>query len=165
MGFGARVLPAPLGASLQAIGVNSVTDYCPQHYTPMNGFPLVNYSAFSSGYISSYSALAAQVAPVPYIPNLGVAWDPSPRTAQSDAFDNVGGYPFTPVLQPTVSEFAAAAAAAAASVASSCTEEFCMMTTYAWTEFSEGGSLWPTAADGFGRLDAMQAIFGDRRQQ
>ncbi len=30
MGFGARALPAPFGASLQAIGVNSVTDYCPQ---------------------------------------------------------------------------------------------------------------------------------------
>lgn len=163
MGLGARALPSPVGASLQAIGVNSVTDYCPQHHAPMDGFPLVNYTAFSNNYIAAYGELAALVAPVPYVPNLGVAWDPSPRTVQSDAYDN-WGYPSTPILQPTVAEFAAAAAAAGESVAASCTEaDFCMMTVYAYTEFSEGGSLWPTVADGFGRLEAMTAVFGDRR--
>ena len=128
----------------------------------MSGFPLVDYAAFSSNYISAYGALAALVAPVPYVPNLGVAWDPSPRSVQSDVFDN-WGYPSTPVLQPTVAEFAAAAAAAGESVASSCTADSCMLTVYAYTEFSEGGSLWPTVADGFGRLNAMTDVFGDRR--
>ena len=33
---------------------------------------------------------------------------------------------------------------------------------YAYTEFSEGGSLFPTVADGYGRLQAFQAVFGNR---
>ena len=103
----------------------------------------------------------AQVAPLPYAPNFGVAWDPSPRTVQSDAFDN-WGYPSTPVLQPTLGEFGAALAAAANTVAATCTESWCVMTVYAYTEFSEGGSLWPTVADGFGRLDAFTRVFGNR---
>jgi hypothetical protein len=37
-----------------------------------------------------------------------------------------------------------------------------MMTVYAYTEFSEGGSLWPTVADGFGRLESFGNIFGNR---
>jgi len=36
------------------------------------------------------------------------------------------------------------------------------MTVYAYTEFSEGGSLWPTLADGTGRLDAFADVFGNR---
>lgn len=161
IGMGARQLPPPFAASLAALGVGSVTEYCPQHYFGMNTFPLVNYSEYSDTYIAGYGALAALVAPVPFIPNFGAAWDPSPRTVQSDAFDN-WGYPATPVLQPTLPEFRAAITAAAESVAARCTEALCMLTVYAYTEFSEGGSLWPTVADGTGRLDAFTAVFGNR---
>ena len=161
MGFGARSLPAPIGVSLQKLGVDSVTDYCPQHYQGMPGFPLVNYTAYSYDYRTRYGELAAQVAPVPYAPNFGVAWDPSPRTVQSDAYDN-WGYPSTPVLQPTLAEFRAAVSATAEAVAARCTESWCWLTVYAYTEFSEGGSLWPTEVDGYGRLDAFTAVFGNR---
>ena len=71
MGFGARNLPAPIAASLQKIGVSSITDYCPQHYQPMSGFPLVDYAAYAESYITRYGELAAQVAPLPYAPNFG----------------------------------------------------------------------------------------------
>ena len=161
IGLGARQLPPPVAASLAAVGVDSVTEYCPQHYAPMTSFPLVDYAAYSSGYIADFSAMAAAVAPLPYVPNFGVAWDPSPRTVQTDDFDN-WGYPSTPVLQPTLPEFRAAVAAAGDAVASRCTDAWCMLTVYAYTEFSEGGSLWPTVADGTGRLDAFTAVFGNR---
>jgi len=165
MGFGARNLPSPIGLTLQTLGVNSVTDYCPQHYQGMSGFPLVDYSSFSSGYIARYSELASQVSPVAYIPNFGVAWDPSPRTVQSVYFDP-WGYPATPVLQPTLTEFATAIASSADAVTESCiglpSWRSCMMTVYAYTEFSEGGSLWPTVVDGYGRLNAFKNVFGNR---
>jgi hypothetical protein len=160
-GFGARSLPPPLATTLQALGVDSVTDYCPQHYAGMSGFPLVDYAAYARSYTTRYGELAAQVAPLPYMPNFGVAWDPSPRTIQSDYFD-AWGYPATPVLQPTLPEFAAAIADAAATVAARCTAAWCWMSVYAYTEFSEGGSLWPTVTDGMGRLDAFTAVFGNR---
>lgn len=161
MGFGARSLPSPIPASLAALGVNSVTDYCPQHYQSMPGFPLADYAAYTSSYVTRQGELAAQVAPVLYAPNFGVAWDPSPRTVQSDAYDG-WGYPSTAVLQPTLPEFQAAVVAAADAAAARCTADWCMMTVYAYTEFSEGGSLWPTLVDGFGRLDAFTSVFGNR---
>jgi hypothetical protein len=161
IGFGARRLPPPFAASLAAVGVDSVTEYCPQHHFPMTTFPLVNYTEYSANYIASYGAMAKIFAPVPYVPNFGVAWDPSPRSIQSDDFDN-WGYPSTPVLQPTLPEFRDAVAAAAAAVAARCTDAWCMLTVYAYTEFSEGGSLWPTVEDGTGRLDAFSEVFGNR---
>jgi hypothetical protein len=165
MGFGARSLPAPTGLTLQRLGVNSVTDYCPQHYQGMDSFPLVDYAAYSQSYVARYGDLASQVSPLSYWPNFGAAWDPSPRTVQSDHFDN-WGYPATPVLQPTVEEFASAASASGEAVAASCeglpSWQPCVLTVYAYTEFSEGGSLWPTVLDGFGRLNAFTAVFGNR---
>jgi hypothetical protein len=166
MGFGARGLPSPIPATLQQLGVDSVTDYCPQHIANMPTFPLTDYSAYMGGVINQYPALAEQVAPVPYAPNFGVAWDPSPRTVQSDLFDP-WGYPATPILQPTVAEIQTALEASAAAVAATpaCTGTgpgLCMLTVYAYSEFSEGGSVWPTVQDGYGRLLAFQSTFGNR---
>ena len=151
--------------------MDSVTDYCFQHYQGMPTFPLTDYPSYAAAAIAQYPALAQQVAPIPYLPNFGVAWDPSPRTVQSDMYDN-WGYPATAVLQPTPSDIQAALSTAAAAVAAACAEApkgasesqagLCMLTVYAYTEFSEGGSLFPTVADGFGRLEAFQAVFGNR---
>jgi len=105
--------------------------------------------------------LSKKTSPLPYIPNFNVAWDPSPRTIQSDAYDN-WGYPSTAVLQPTVPELTAALQSLANRVARECSPQWCMLTVYAYTEFSEGGSLWPTAMDGYGRLDAFKGVFGAR---
>ena len=59
-------------------------------------------------------------------------------------------------------EFRAAISAAADTAAAMCTEDWCVLTVYAYTEFSEGGSLWPTVVDGTGRLDAFTTVFGNR---
>lgn len=158
-GIGAR---SPAGhAALAALGIGSVTDYCWQHYEPMTEFPLTPYPEYAARALARVPALAAEVAPLPYIPTFSVAWDPSPRTVQSDAYDN-WGYPSTPVLQPTVAELQAALNSTAAWVADRCSPQWCMLTVYAYTEFSEGGSVWPTVADGYGRLEAFKAVFGAR---
>jgi hypothetical protein len=61
-----------------------------------------------------------------------------------------------------VPELAAALTTLANKVAGACDPAWCMMTVYAYTEFSEGGSLWPTVADGTGRLDTFKSVFGPR---
>ena len=99
------------------------------------------------------------------MPNFSIAWDPSTRTVQSDVFDTAAlssGYPFSAVLQPTVAEISAALQTAVAALTAKCDPAWCMLTTYAYTEFSEGGSLFPTVQDGYGRLQAFQSVFGNR---
>ena len=66
------------------------------------------------------------------------------------------------MVQPTVPELASALTSLANKIAKECSPAWCMLTVYAYTEFSEGGSLWPTVADGTGRLDAFKSVFGDR---
>ena len=70
----------------------------------------------------------------------------------------------TPNPYPTIAELQWALNATASWVAQRCSPAWCMLTVYAYTEFSEGGSLWPTVADGYGRLEAFQAVFGSRTQ-
>lgn len=158
---GFNVRGAGGAAAIAALGVGSITDYCWQHYQGMDTFPITPYADYAAQAIARIDSLSKEAAPLPYIPNFSVAWDPSPRTIQSDAYDN-WGYPSTPVLQPTVPELASALASLADKVASECDPAWCMLTVYAYTEFSEGGSLWPTVADGMGRLEAFQSVFGDR---
>ena len=160
-GFNIRGADGP--AAIAALGVGSVTDYCWQHYQGMGEFPITPYADFAAAAIARIDSLSKETAPLPYIPNFSVAWDPSPRTIQSDAYDN-WGYPSTPVVQPTVPELASALATLAQKISGECdpAARWCMMTVYAYTEFSEGGSLWPTVADGTGRLDAFKSVFGAR---
>jgi hypothetical protein len=160
-GVGVRPWGASISTNLQALGVDSVTDYCWQHYETMPDFPLTAYAPYASAAMAQYDALQAQVAPVHYFPTFAVAWDPSPRALGTDAF-TLGAYPFTPVLQPTVPEIRAALEVAGAYASSHCRGAWCMLAVYAYTEFSEGGTLWPTVADGYGRLQAVQAVFGNR---
>lgn len=47
---------------------------------------------------------ASQKFKIPYIPNVSVGWDPSPRAAQSDIYENTG-YPFTPIFSSNKTEF------------------------------------------------------------
>lgn len=158
----------------------------------MSGFPLTDYPSYAAEAVASYVGQAKAFSPTPYVPNFSVAWDPSTRTVQSDVFDAAAvatGYPFSPALQPTgayaycdmgpalarcrpstcppvslVAEIQTALVAAAATIAAECDPAWCLLTVYAYTEFSEGGTLWPTQEDGFGRLQAFQAVFGNRSQ-
>jgi hypothetical protein len=160
-GVGVRPWGSAISARLAALGIDSVTDYCWQHYQPMPDFPLTAYAPYAAASMLQYAELAAAVAPVHYVPTFSVAWDPTPRVVGTDAF-TLGPYPFTAILQPTVSEIQEALAAAGAYAASNCRGAWCMLTIYAFSEFSEGGTLWPTVADGYGRLQAVQAVFGNR---
>ncbi len=125
-----------------------------------------DYPSYAAQAITAYGARESAFKPAPYVPNFSIAWDPSPRTVQSDVWDaaalSSSGYPYSPVLQPTVAEIGAALLAAAEALTAKCDPAWCMLTTYAYTEFSEGGTLFPTELDGYGRLQAFQAVFGNR---
>jgi hypothetical protein len=158
---GVGVRSATGKAALTSLNIGSVTDYCWQHFQGMPDFPLTEYAPYAAASLARLPELKAEVAPLPYVPNFSVAWDPSPRTVQSDAYDN-WGYPSTPVLQPTPLEIQIALNNTAQAVATGCDPSWCMLTVYAYTEFSEGGSLFPTVLDGYGRLNAFKAVFGAR---
>jgi len=155
--FGPTVWPTVI----QQLGIDSVTAYVWQHNTPMNGFPLTDYDQYANASMSYWAIAQQQFAPTPYVPNFSVGWDPSPRTVQSDAFDN-WGYPATAVVQSTPAQIQNHLQIGADIITSECDPAWCMMTVYAWNEWTEGGNLEPDSIWGYGRLQAFQAVFGNR---
>ena len=98
---------------------------------------------------------------IPYLPPLGVGWDPRPWHEKRPSF-----------VEPTAAEWTAALQGMAQDVASgnygiprpdgSVQKAFVI---YAWNEFGEGGFVAPTAGDGMMKLDAIQAVFGAKAVQ
>jgi hypothetical protein len=93
----------------------------------------------------------------PYIPVVSMGWDPSPRTAQSEVYENIG-YPFTPVFtRNTPGEFQRALHSARDFV-SRPDHELKIVTINAWNEWTEGSYLEPDVEHGMAYLDALRSV-------
>ena len=88
-------------------------------------------------------------------------WDSSPRTLQSEIYENVG-YPWSVVtVDRSVAEFERGLRAM---------KEFAerpdfrgnMVTLTTWNEWTEGNYLEPDARFGYGFLDAVRRVFGTK---
>ena len=94
---------------------------------------------------------------LPYYPNVTVGWDSSPRTVQSDAFDNLG-YPYTPILSGnSPREFEIALRAVTAFLGQGRTLPP-IFTINAWNEWTEGSYLEPDTVEGMGYLEAIRRV-------
>jgi hypothetical protein len=142
---------------LDKLGFDSVTSYVWIHHNEMTNFPFTSYAKFRDLSIKEFQKLTDEYK-LPYIPNVTMGWDPSPRTIQSDRYDNLG-YPFTPILEGnTPDEFKKALEQA---------KEFLNMdfikhkilTINAWNEWTEGSYLEPDNINGFKYLEAIKTVF------
>jgi len=147
-------------ALLSRLGFDSVTSYVWMHHVPMETFPTVPYAAYARHAVEDWNRFARQY-DLPYIPNVTMGWDASPRTVQSDAYDNLG-YPFMPILiDNTPDEFEGALARAKDFLDSQLTDRP-ILTINAWNEWTEGSYLEPDVMRGLGYLEAVRRVFGGR---
>ena len=95
---------------------------------------------------------------VPYNPVAAPGWDSSPRTVQSDMFDNIG-YPFGPVV---TGSSPARFEAALRRISELMKRENAgpMVNLSCWNEWTEGAYLEPDTKSGFGYLEAIRNVFG-----
>ena len=96
---------------------------------------------------------------LPFHPNVTMGWDSSPRTVQSDVYENTG-YPFGPVLR---GEHAGAVQGGACSRR----RRFWMggqgpkiLSINAWNEWTEGSYLEPDTVEGMAYLEAVHGVSG-----
>ena len=112
------------------------------------------------------TAAAAKLGGKPYIPPISSAWDPSPRTLPTDPWVRTNGYPWGSTWHSTPAQFEGALAQGRKFLEARCGAgnlplQWCPpMLINAWNEWSEGAYLEPDERYGFGKLEAVRAVFG-----
>jgi hypothetical protein len=138
------------------MGFDSVTNYVWLHHQAMSSFPFTPYGEYRDLAVQDWDRLA-RLYPVPYIPNVIMGWDSSPRTIQTDGYDLLG-YPFLPILKDNdPGEFRKALEHARRYLDGT---ELGVLTINAWNEWTEGSYLEPDTVHGMAYLEAIRDVFG-----
>ncbi len=142
---------------IKALGINSMTSYV-WNFSAPNEFPAVDYSKIAEAGIRRTENLAA-LYDVPYYPVVCMGWDPSPRSVQSEIYENTG-YPFTTVIvNNTPAEYGKALEAARDFIISGKVTGN-VINLSCWNEWTEGNYLEPDTENGYGYLEEIKRVFG-----
>ncbi len=161
--WGLELLPGELAMDepdtlLTTLGFDSVTSYVWIHHARFDAFPAVPYPHYARRAAEDWDRYTRRFA-LPYYPNVTMGWDPSPRTVQSDSYDD-DGYPFTAILTGnTPAEFGRALERARAFLDEGRTSPP-ILTVNAWNEWTEGSYLEPDTLHGLGYLEQIKRVFG-----
>lgn len=148
------------GAMATRLGFDSVTHYTWWHHPDagFDTFPTTSYPAVHARAREVWREFDAAL-PVPYLPNVTVGWDPSPRTTDWH-MRGEDGYPYTSLLADNSPDAVGAALRdALAFVADRPGHR--VVTVNAWNEWTEGSFLEPERQYGFGYLEAVRDAVRD----
>jgi len=95
---------------------------------------------------------------VPLSITVSTGWDSSPRTVQSDMYENVG-YPFCPIVKGNTPEEVEISFKEAKKFIKSDKHTGKFFTISTWNEWTEGNYLEPDEENGFGYLEAYKKVF------
>jgi hypothetical protein len=142
------------------LGFDSVTSYVWIHHVQLPE-QQTDYNYVRDRYFD-YWAKAATNFGLPYIPNVTMGWDPSPRADQSQTFDN-SGYPFMNTIRNNTPENFRAALVLARQRLLAETNGPRILNLNCWNEWTEGSYLEPDTVHGTAYLDAVKQVFGSQR--
>lgn len=138
------------------LGFDSVTSYVWIHHV---GLPQrqTDYDTVRDRYFDYWSS-ATKTFSQPYIPNVTMGWDSSPRAEQSQPFDNVG-YPFMNTISGnTPAKFKRALELAKERLLAE-PNGLRILNINCWNEWTEGSYLEPDTVNGMGYLEAIRDVF------
>jgi hypothetical protein len=139
------------------LGFDSFTSYVWIHHGGLDTFPETDYNDCRDHYMQYWERVETEF-DIPYLPNVTMGWDPSPRTVQSDAYLNVG-YPFTPTLAGnTPVRFGETLERVKERLDRR--SGLNIFTINAWNEWTEGSYLEPDTKYGMAYLEAIRNVFG-----
>jgi hypothetical protein len=142
---------------LDALGFDSVASYVWIHHVPLPAFPATPYN-FVAQEAARHWRQAATEYSIPYHPNVTMGWDASPRTVQSDRYQNAG-YPFMPTLEENTPENFKRALQQARDFLDAQSGEHKILSINAWNEWTEGSYLEPDTVHGLEYLAAIREVF------
>ena len=138
------------------LGFDSVTSYVWIHHTALPQQQTA-YNFVRDAYFKYWSKAMTNFG-VPYIPNVTMGWDPSPRADQTQEFGNFG-YPFMNTIKDNTPENFRAALELARQRLLAETNGLRILNLNCWNEWTEGSYLEPDTVHGMAYLDAVKAVF------
>jgi hypothetical protein len=141
---------------LRDLGFDSVTSYVWIHHVALPK-QQTDYNYVRDRYFAYWARATTNFA-VPYIPNVTMGWDPSPRADQSQPFGDFG-YPFTNTIQDNTPENFRAALELAKQRLLAQPLGWRVLSLNCWNEWTEGSYLEPDTVHGMAYLDAVKQVF------
>ena len=160
--WGQTILPAEKTVAdpaklVRDLGFDSVTSYVWIHHVALPKLA-TDYDFVRDQYFT-YWTRAATNFDVPYIPNVTMGWDPSPRADQAQAYGNFG-YPFMNTITENSPENFRTALAMAKQRLLAEPQGLRILNLNCWNEWTEGSYLEPDTVHGLAYLDAIKSVFG-----
>lgn len=159
--WGQVILPsertvANLPQLVKDLGFDSVTSYVWIHHV---GLPQqqTDYNYVRDRYLQFWDSAKRDYS-VPYMPNVTMGWDSSPRADQSQPFENAG-YPFMNTIgNNTPANFQEALRQTKERLLAD-PKSLPILNINCWNEWTEGSYLEPDQVNKFGYLEAIKAVF------
>lgn len=163
-----QLLPGETGMDdpqpvLEALRADSVASYVWIHNVKeVMDFPTTPYDAVLENVAAFWNRTADEFA-LPYIPNVTMGWDTTPRLLASDNWSAVRQPHATVFEGSTPAAFERALRRARDFVDANQNLHPKIITINAWNEWSEGSYLEPDTVSGYAYLEAIRAVFGGAR--
>ena len=142
---------------LEYLGIDSATSYVWVHHIPFTHFPDTSYSELRKICKREHERLRDEYN-LPYYPNVTVGWDSSPRTIQTDVFEEIG-YPYYPVYTGNTPDEFKKALTDMKDYLDNNFHGDKFGTINAWNEWTEGSYLEPDTVNGMKYLEAIKEVF------
>ena len=148
--------PTDMVKLVKDLGFDSTTSYVWIHHV---GLPQqqTDYNFVRDRYFEHW-ANAVKHYGIPYIPNVTMGWDPSPRADQSQEFVN-SGYPFMNTIGNNTPENFKAALEMAKQRLLAEEDGLRIVNLNCWNEWTEGSYLEPDTVHGMAYLEAVKQVF------
>jgi len=145
---------------IHELGFDSVTSYVWIHHV---GLPdqQTDYNLVRDKYFDYWAGVQNSYG-VPYMPNVTMGWDPSPRADQSQEFGNYG-YPFMNTIVNNTPEAFRSALEMARDRLLREPNGLRILNINCWNEWTEGSYLEPDTVHGMAYLDAIRDVFRPRK--
>jgi hypothetical protein len=140
------------------LGFDSFTSYVWIHHVPLKDFPETDYNYVRDRYLEYWDDSEKKF-DLPYIPNVSMGWDSTPRTLQSDKYINAG-YPFMATISDNTPERFQKALRITKEKIDQQQHGLRIMNINAWNEWTEGSYLEPDKVNGMAYLEAIKEVFG-----
>lgn len=143
--------------AIAELGFDSVSSYVWIHHFSDYDFPQTPYTRVMDHNVDYWKRMAQSFS-IPYFPNVTMGWDASPRTCQTDRFEE-RSYPFMATLKDNTPENFQRALLAVKAHLDAQSLPVKHFSVNAWNEWTEGSYLEPDLEHGFAYLEAIRNVF------